>query len=111
MIPLALRFNAIPFLSVGGGAYFLHKIGTASTDTSVTAPAGIPTTTTTSSPDPQNGFGLQASARFGFPIAPMISMFADARYLIGLTNWDNTGAGNTQRFNHLMFLAGVGFEL
>ncbi len=106
MIPLALRFNALPFVSVAAGPYFMMATGNVSTTVlGVTAESAFDAAGISSSE-----FGLHGSVRVGFPIVPTIRVFADARYLMGLSN-RATDAADSTKFNDVQVLGGLSFGL
>ena len=94
-LPIMLRVTAIPILTVGGGIYGAFKLGSQTTDPAVAAVA--PTVK-------GFDFGLVGALGVEFPFGPA-GVFAELRYLFGLTNMDD-GGGSFQTRN-MQGIAGV----
>ena len=90
-IPLLLRVNLIPFVSVGAGAYYAIGMGDVSDNN------GTKTTTGSYSSFglKSNDLGLQVSAAVHFPIMIATSLILDARYSYGLTDVNNNPSQTT----------------
>lgn len=82
-IPVLLRFQAIPLLSLGFGAYYGYRLGDPSLSAGGTVPAF----------NRHDDYGLMAAAGFEFPFGPA-GLLAEARYVFGLRDQsaDNTGS-------------------
>jgi len=105
-IPAVVRFDLLPFLSLGGGFYYSFGLGNVGTR------VGNVTTDVTydafnlSSSD----LGAIVSAALDLTIGPASSLLVDVRYLYGLKNLTNL-AGQTFRLSSFLFLVGVKFGL
>lgn len=103
-IPLLLRFTAAPMVSVGAGGYYAMNTGDLET-----TPAGGTTTTQPLENTNIGGsdLGLVGSVGVNFSLAPMVSFLVDARYLLGLKDWDERGGADVAKTRQLQVLAGV----
>jgi hypothetical protein len=109
IIPLQLRFTALPFISFGAGVYFADNLSFSSSSGTV---GGTFTSNATTTGFSSTDFGALVSARFRMPILPTIGAFLDARYLIGLANEQSPSvSGQSYHINGLELLAGVGFSI
>jgi hypothetical protein len=82
MIPVLFRFDALPIIGIGVGAYYSMATG------SVKSTTGSSTSTSTyaSSGLKENEFGALGSLDAMFSVAPGSKFGLDARYLLGLTD-------------------------
>jgi hypothetical protein len=111
IIPVLARFTALPLVSVGAGPYYAMGTGQVSTTvTPVGGSAGDPVLTDYDSTGgiKKSGFGLMASARLEIPFLPTISLLADARYLLDLSN-RSVDSADTLKFKDLQLLVGASF--
>jgi|GEM_PF-2900414 len=82
--PLILRFQFVPFFSVGVGGYFAQGIGNVSTTaTGSSTSTDVDYATFNLS---KSDIGLIGSAALYLPVLPTMSLLADFRYLLGLKN-------------------------
>jgi hypothetical protein len=108
-VPVLLRLTALPIINVGVGAFYAAGLGSIST-----TPSG-----STVSVDrdysvaglKKSDFGIMASVAADWSVAPLIALFADIRYQIGLMNLvEVPGATDSSfKFNVLSLYAGVKF--
>lgn len=105
-IPVLIRFNLIPMLSIGAGGYW----ETGSGDITATSDSNGSTTTFTYSAlgVKQSDFGLIGSVRLHFPMGPGMHFLVDGRYNYGLTN-TSTAANTTVTMKGYQVLAGFSF--
>lgn len=98
MIPVMMRFTLLPIISVGGGAFYATGTGNVST-TSLESDfntAGIK----------KSGYGALASVRLGLPLAPLVHLLVDGRYLMDLSE-RSTDATESLKFKDLQVLGGI----
>jgi hypothetical protein len=107
-LPFLVRWSPIPILSVGAGGYF--GFGTGTIDSQVNLGNGTSTSTSSVTYQQQNfnttDFGLIFSAAGDLPLGPIVSLFVDARYQLGLTDLNND-VNATFKMSAFMILAGV----
>jgi hypothetical protein len=107
-IPVMVRISPIDFVSVGAGGYYAFAAGDLTARDNVT---GLEVSTPFDSTNvSKSDVGLILGAALKFPIAPTLSLLADARYLLGLKDLDTTGA-TTSRTRDFQFLVGLNFGL
>ena len=101
VIPVIVRTSFVPggLFNVGAGAYY--EIGTSS---GITV-NGVNQTYAASNVK-NNDIGLVLSGQVRLPIAPLIHVLVDARYLYGLTE-QSTITTASEKNRNLQFLAGV----
>lgn len=87
-IPLAVRVSPIDLLSVGVGGYY-----TASMETNGTS-----------------DLGLLGSAAVKFPLAPLLGIVVDARYLFGIKDLAESDAASTKT-RDIQVLVGLNFGI
>jgi hypothetical protein len=87
-IPVFVRWNPIPLVSLGFGPYYAYNWGSEVND----------------SYDHRNEFGLAGSLRERFAIDEKWDALVDLRYLMGLTNMDRFDSDKERQFE---ILAGV----
>lgn len=99
-IPVMVRFSPIDLFSIGAGVFGAMGMGdvTQSADVSVTIDGTTSAATHTEKTETYAAaklstvnFGAVGSATLMFPVAPMISVGVDARYLLGLNNLSTSG--------------------
>jgi Outer membrane protein beta-barrel domain len=109
-VPVVLRLSPAPILSLGVGGYFAEGLGSVSQ----TATSGGVSQTSTESYSAANwsatDFGLLGSIRLGAPVAPLVKLFVDGRYVMGLKNLDTTN-DTTTHAKDIQILAGVSFGM
>jgi hypothetical protein len=89
-LPVILRVTALPVVSFGIGGYFAHAIG----DLLVSDYLGNLSTSGFESQKLRPfDFGVLASVRGGMPVAPLVTAFAEFRYLQGLSEQSEGGPG------------------
>ena len=108
--PLMVRFY-FPFVSFGAGAYYARGIGNVSSSTNGVA---NPDETYSDAGISQDDYGLTGSIALDIPVAPAISLVADARVLYAIANL--SALSSTTPTDSLMLwdfqvLAGIKFEL
>lgn len=91
--PVMLRVTALPILSFAAGGYYARVVDHKGTDLIIN--------------DNDAGLGLSVAVRF--PIAPMIGLLFDGRYMHGLTNLDKRGTTLNRR--DFQILGGLSFSL
>lgn len=107
-IPLMFRFTALPILDFGIGGYYAKtpKKYKVSDSTIVGFPDGeydIDPTEVESS-----DYGVRASVRGKFPVAPMIKILVDVNYSMGMKDIDKDPAV-TEKNREFALLAGASF--
>ena len=106
-VPAVIRWNPIPFVSVGFGGY--ADIGTGEIT------AGSTSESWGTAGFKNQDYGLVFSGALKYPVAPLTSIYLDGRYLMGLNDvnseLDATSPTITQKFRTVEVLAGVQFHL
>ncbi|OFZ20655.1 MAG: hypothetical protein A2X94_04035 [Bdellovibrionales bacterium GWB1_55_8] len=106
-IPVIARFKALPFISPGLGLYYAMGMGDVSLEQ-----AGQTTLTRTfdNLGLGSSAFGAVASLKAEFDLMPLISLVADARYNLALSNQSQSSA-QTFRISGVQVFAGaqIGF--
>lgn len=107
--PIVARYSFVSFLSAGAGMYYARSIGPITLNSTI---PGISSGTASfnNSKTNANDIGFVFNARATAPLSNSVSLFLDARYLLGLTNINQDGNPN-DNFNtrELQILAGLGF--
>ena len=107
-IPLMLRLNALPFISVGAGMYY--GIGTGNVSTKSVSGSTVSSTPTeknfSDSGLVSSDLGIATSVRAEFSILPLMSIVGDVRYNIGLKDLDQSPLTTTKN-RELQLLLGV----
>jgi hypothetical protein len=106
--PLLVRFTALPLVSFGAGIQFEKATGQLTI-----ASGGVSQDVDFASNDfGTTNWSLPLVAGFHLPLAPAIDFLVDLRYLIGLTNLETNGSGNSStKISHFQALAGVSLSL
>jgi hypothetical protein len=106
--PVLVRWSPLPILSIGAGGYL--GFGTGTIDSQVNLGNGTSTTPLSSSYSTANfnstDFGLVFSVAGDLPIGPLVSLFVDARYQLGLVDLNNDLTA-TFKMNAFMVLVGA----
>ena len=116
-LPLLLRLHLGNLLSVGAGGYV--AVGTGSVvDNNDGGFTGQPKTTTgtyATQSIKNKDFGVMASAAINLPIAPMVSILFDARYILDLSDVNASPTSSSPPVSHkyqdAQFLLGLQFGL
>jgi hypothetical protein len=107
-IPLMVRISPIDFVSVGGGAFYTIGMGDVTAKNTVTnAEASSSFETAGIS---KSDVGLVLGAALKFPLAPTLSLLADARYLLGLKDVSTSAALETKTHDFQVLL-GLNFGI
>jgi len=107
-IPVAIRVSPIDLISVGVGGYFAAAMGD---KTVVDVDTGAESTATFADDNAEEtDIGLLGSVAVKLPVAPLISIVADARYLFGLSE-QSTDDTVSIKNRDIQFLVGVNFGL
>lgn len=101
-VPILLRFDLLPIVSVSAGAYLALGMG----DISKSNPTSSTTETYNANSLGKTDYGLQASASLTLPILPTMKFLIDLRYLYGIANLD-TRAGASFKFSDIQLLGGI----
>jgi hypothetical protein len=115
-LPLLLRFNLLPFLSIGAGGFYNLGMGDIKKSSVETASDG--TVETSSSKGSFSSFGLKkndfgalVSLGIYVPVAPKISFIVDGRYALGLSDVNANPGSSTpvvkQKYTDIQVLAGL----
>lgn len=104
LVPAQFRLWFSPFIVIGAGGYFAKGIG----DTSRSGSVGGITIDATGS-TPEDDFGLIGSAGFDLPLAPLTSIVLEARYLLGLKDFDDSS--DSAKLRDLQGLVGIRFGI
>jgi hypothetical protein len=107
-VPVLVRLEPIPLISLGAGGYVGFATGQVSTYDNI-ASRGQDYTYEQLNWG-KTDFGFLISASLNLPVAPMTALFLDVRYLVGLKNIDNT-IGDDLKMNGFVGLAGLKFAL
>lgn len=108
MIPVMMRFTLLPLISIGGGAYYATGTGNVSSTVTLTGGGG----TVSGESDfntagiKKSGYGALASVRLGLPLAPLVHLLVDGRYLMDLSE-RSTDATESLKFKDLQVLGGI----
>lgn len=111
VVPVMVRFTLLPMISIGGGAYY--AMGTGQISTTITPAGGTAGAEVLSDFDSnggikKSGYGALASARLDLPMAPLVSLLLDARYLMDLS--DRSGdSSESLKGKDLQILTGLSF--
>lgn len=99
-IPMLVKFNALPWITLGAGPYLAFGMGTP-TD-------GVNNYEYGTGDLRSMDFGLEGAAGLQFGLVPGAKFILEGRYLMGLQNIDSTPEGaSSQKWRDLQFLAGV----
>ena len=105
--PVTLWIKAVPFLSVGLGAFYQNAENKAEIET--TTAAGVKTTATSNTGYSSSNYGAQAGLRFMFPMGAMTSLVVDGLYHYGLKDLDPTAGEYKTR--DILALVGLRFGI
>jgi hypothetical protein len=107
VIPVMIRFTALPIIDFGVGGYYgiLPKTFTVENSTIAGLPNGSQTATSAASSD----YGIRAGIRANIPFAPMIHGLVDVSYDYGLKDTDTSSSTEKTRGYTLMAGVGIGF--
>ncbi len=107
MIPVMLRFTALPILDFGVGGYYaiLPSKYTIEGSTIPGLIDGDYTTTTAA----KNDYGLRAGVRAKLPLAPLLHVLVDLSYNFGLKDTDTTSTTEKTRAYSLLAGVAIGF--
>lgn len=113
-LPVLARFHVNPFLTLGGGLYYAHAVGSISfsSPNDDAATFGSGDSSYASQSESTSDFGLIFDVRGYWPIAPGVSGLIDWRYLFGLIdiNTSPNQAYNTS-WREMDLLLGLSFSL
>lgn len=102
VIPVLLRFNGLPFISVGAGAYYSFAMG----DLEAKQGTTITTSNLSSNGIKKTGFGLIGAVGVMFDVAPMVGLGVDLRYLASISDAaSNSGFDASYKEVHLLLAA------
>ncbi len=101
LFPVLLRTNFLPFVNAGAGVYYEAGTGNVTSNgvSESYSAAGLK----------QSDFGLLVSGQVKLPIAPLIHVLLDARYLLGLTEQSTNSASYSTKNRYVQLMGGVTF--
>jgi hypothetical protein len=106
MIPLLLRWGLLETFTIGAGGYYASALGDLSLSQGSIS-VDIPYSNLSLS---KSDFGLVGSARLKLPLAPTLSILADGRYLLGLSDV-NEISSQSFKWRDMQFLLGLAFGI